>query len=246
MGGAFFLDRTFITMNDMIIVNNGGEYGGAIFQYQNSIRMNNSIVEYNCATNSGGGIFLLFANLYMWNSYVLCNEADVFGGGIFGHQQRTDVLENALVDDNSALYADELFCDKTTVNVASESNGAIRDNDVDSWTVNAVTTCIKSEWGSHTCAFYDEDRSIDFCEASDSDLIDPTNLLALANDEGECSVEIVASVPSPEPSMSPTFVGETGAPTPDDDNTGIIPVSNANSYKILFVAFVTMVILLIN
>ncbi len=70
------------------------------------------IIQYNCATNSGGALFLLFSNIYISNSYVLCNSVEIFGGGIFGHQQRTDILDYTLIDDNSAQYANELFCDQ--------------------------------------------------------------------------------------------------------------------------------------
>ena len=213
-------------MNDMIIVNNGAEFGGGIFQYQNSIRMNNSIVEYNCATNSGGGIFLLFANIYIWNSYVSCNDADVFGGGIFGHQQRTDINEKATVDDNTARYADELFCDQTTVNVDSESNGLIGDNDVDNWDYNAETYCC-----CNNCAFYNLDRSIDFCSRSDNSLIDVSELDDLSDDEGECSVKLTTT-------KTP---GSGSGSTTATKTTLNLSVSKANN-KVLAVTFVTMVI----
>eukprot|EP01084_Bolivina_argentea_P170810 295970_1 len=203
LGGAFFLDRTFITMNDMIIISNEAQFGGAIFQYQNSIRMNNSIIEYNCATNSGGGIFLLFSNIYISNSYVLCNSAEIFGGGIFGHQQRTDILDYTLIDDNSAQYANEIFCDQTTVNVDSDNNAFISDNNVLGWNDNEITYCC-----CNNCAFYNLDRSIDFCSKSDNSKVDIYRRIAT-----------IDSLMCPVPIPTTTTIG-TGGTTGVGGTTG--------------------------
>jgi len=181
LGGAFFMHNTYANMSDMVIIENGGDFGGAIFQYGNSLHIYNSIIEYNCAQSSGGALFLAFANAYFYNTYIQCNSAEIFGGGIFSHSSRTDILDTTIVRDNIGQFGNEFFCDKSTANVDINGGSLMYDNNINNWQDNEIIYCCCND-----CAFYEgPQQQINFCAASDSDKV---NVIIPSDDDPVCTL----------------------------------------------------------
>ena len=118
-----------------MIIDNCAEFGGAIFQYQHSLHLYNSIIEYNYAADSGGAIFALYANAYMYDSYITCNDAEIFGGGFFDYRSEARIYESTAISDNMAQFANEFYCNLATVHVDTVNGGTVYDNDINNLSI---------------------------------------------------------------------------------------------------------------
>eukprot|EP01084_Bolivina_argentea_P254974 428759_1 len=189
LGGAFFLEHTYITMSDIIILSNEAEFGGGIFAYESTIQMDKLIIEHNTATHSGGGIYLLNTGLSMYNTYIAANNAYVSGGGLYTNNKRTDIY-CSIIEDNIAQCGNEVFCIGSRINVNIDSDGWIGDNNPITWNYNEEISC-------NSCTFYKLNNGIpdvDFCVASDESILTCDVII----EEDECISNVVRDINIPE------------------------------------------------
>ena len=103
-GGAIYNDDGTVYIDDSSINNNSATYnGGGIYNYAGSVYVDNySVIENNYAGDYGGGIYNIAGGLVeISSSTITDNQADADGGGIYNFYS-TQTLTNATISGNSA------------------------------------------------------------------------------------------------------------------------------------------------
>lgn len=91
-----------LTINALTLQNGKANYGGAVYGYDASITINDSVIQSNNATISGGAVYLYGGNLSITDSTVTANTSDIAGGGIYIYDPGTLDINNSDITANIA------------------------------------------------------------------------------------------------------------------------------------------------
>jgi hypothetical protein len=109
-GGAFYMKRGNVTLNDVVISGNTAESsGGGIHQYRGRLTLTDSTITGNSA-GQGGGVYTYRGGLYLSGSTISGNSAaDGLGGGLYITYDSTVTISDTTLSANTAINGGGLY-----------------------------------------------------------------------------------------------------------------------------------------
>ncbi|MBW8041950.1 MAG: hypothetical protein FVQ85_18395 [Planctomycetes bacterium] len=95
---GIYCNRSSPTINNCVLSNNYGGYGGGLSNYESSPSITNCIFRWN-SSRQGGGIDNYVSNPTITNCIFSANTATYIGGGIYNHES-SPVLTNCIFSNN--------------------------------------------------------------------------------------------------------------------------------------------------
>ena len=108
VGGAFFCERSDLTLNKVNITDSQANFGSGVAALRTNSTLENVVFKNNHADYNGGAIYHFYGNLSADNNQFIKNTADN-GGAIYLNTVNTDKFSSSTFTQNTALKGKDIY-----------------------------------------------------------------------------------------------------------------------------------------